>query len=288
MGKKLHETNQRKNPALTKPRQEVSTFLQERIKKGQEILLLDIRSESELANANIQKEKWQKFNFEYLKHCFDTDRIAEEYDDSDITSIYSYPSLDILIDSFKHSLKLQITSLESIIERLPLFEETATSEPKSIQKPLSGTGKVFIVHGHNEALKQKVARFVKKIGLKEIILDEQPNAGMTVIEKFEQHAKSAQYAIVLLTHDDFGYPKNSPGNKKPRARQNAIAELGYFRHALGKKNIAILCSEQIEMPSDFHGVLYIPVQEDDSWELRLAKEMKAAGLNIDLNNLLSN
>jgi hypothetical protein len=38
------------------------------------------------------------------------------------------------------------------------------------------------------------------------------------------------------------------------------------------------------MPSDFNGVLYLPVNGDD-WELRLAREMKAAGLNIDMNKL---
>ena len=63
---------------------------------------------------------------------------------------------------------------------------------------------VFIVHGRDEEAKQTVARFVEKLELKAIILDERPNKGLTIIEKFEQLASGAGFAIVLLTPDDVG------------------------------------------------------------------------------------
>ena len=285
MAKKHNETNKNKNPVLVKPRLEVSSFLKNRIEIGREILQKDVRSEDDLDNVYKEKEKWHKFNLEYLKHCFDIDSIAEEYDFSGTTNLYINASFSQSVSSLRESVQLLINEIESIDERLSLFQERLGVVAMPVQHPSPRSDKIFIVHGHDEALKHKVARLVKRLDLEEIILDEQPNAGMTVIEKFEQHAQGARYAIVLLTHDDIGYPKNSPEEKQPRARQNAVAELGYFLHALGRKNIAILCSEQIEIPSDFRGVLYIPVKEDGSWELHLAKEMKAAGLNIDLNKL---
>jgi predicted nucleotide-binding protein len=43
--------------------------------------------------------------------------------------------------------------------------------------------KVFIVHGHDEGSREKVARFLERLGLEAIILHEQANRGRTVIEK---------------------------------------------------------------------------------------------------------
>ena len=45
--------------------------------------------------------------------------------------------------------------------------------------------KVFTVHGHDEAAKHAVARFIERLDLETIILDEQPSEGLTIIEKFE-------------------------------------------------------------------------------------------------------
>jgi predicted nucleotide-binding protein len=37
----------------------------------------------------------------------------------------------------------------------------------------------------------------------------------------------------------------------------------------------------VEIPSDYDGVIYVPL--DRGWQLNLAKEIKAAGIEIDLN-----
>lgn len=35
-----------------------------------------------------------------------------------------------------------------------------------------------------------------------------------------------------------------------------------------------------------HGVLYVPLDEHEGWHVRLAREMKAAELSLDLNRIL--
>lgn len=88
--------------------------------------------------------------------------------------------------------------------------------------------KVLIVHGHDEAAKEKAARFLEKLKIRAIILHEQPNKGRTVIEKFTGHA-DVVFAVVLMTGDDVGGVKGTPPkNLSPRARQNVVLELGYF------------------------------------------------------------
>jgi len=149
------------------------------------------------------------------------------------------------------------------------------------------SNKIFIVHGHNEEMKQSTARFLERFNLEPIILHEQPNKGRTIIEKFSDYSDVA-YAIVLLSADDMAYVKNdSSDNAKYRARQNVILELGYFLGKLGRNRVAAIYEEgkNIEIPSDFSGVLYIPYSGNDSWKLHLAKELKASNFEIDMNKI---
>lgn len=142
--------------------------------------------------------------------------------------------------------------------------------------------RVFIVHGRDEVLREKVARFIEHLQLQAIILNEQPAAGLTLIEKFEQHSKVG-FVIVLLTPDDVGGLRKEPAELKPRARQNVLFELGYFVGKLGRRKVCALYQGDVELPSDYHGVEYLPAQTDGDWHLALARTLKHAGLEVDLN-----
>ena len=145
---------------------------------------------------------------------------------------------------------------------------------------------VFIVHGHDDALKTEVARLLEKLGIDAVILHEQANEGGTVIEKFESHARRADFAIVLLTPDDIGYAKSKgPDSAQPRARQNVILELGYFFGVLSRKGVCALLKGNVEQPSDYVGSLYISHDDRGSWKYEIVKELKAAGINVDANKL---
>ena len=63
--------------------------------------------------------------------------------------------------------------------------------------------RAFVIHGHDEAARETVARFLEKLEFQPVILHEQANKGRTIIEKFEDHADVA-FAVVLLTPDDIG------------------------------------------------------------------------------------
>ena len=174
-----------------------------------------------------------------------------------------------------------IDLLQQVIKQL----STPSKEEKKEERPLKE--RVFIVHGHNNEIKEMVARFVEKLGAAAIILHEQPNEGRTIIEKFESHA-SVDYAVVLLTGDDAGGPKHlSETNELAlRARQNVIFELGFFTAKLGRERIAVLYEEGVEVPSDYSGIIYIPIDSQGIWKFSLGKEFKTAGLHIDINNIL--
>lgn len=146
------------------------------------------------------------------------------------------------------------------------------------------TKDVFIVHGHDEVMLYKVKDFLKTLGLTPIVLREQANEGKTIIEKFEKVASAVGFAIVLLTADDVGRAKVEH-DLKNRARQNVVFELGYFTGKFGRSHIAALCDMGIETPGDIAGVVYIPIDEAGAWMLSVARDMRKAGMGIDMNKI---
>ena len=145
---------------------------------------------------------------------------------------------------------------------------------------------VFLIHGHDEGTKEKVARFLEKLGLSVVILHEQINKGMTIIEKFESYAANAGFAVALFTPDDIGYPMASIENKQPRARQNVVLEMGYFVGKLGRSRVCLLHKGSVELPSDILGVVYAPIDDNNGWQLTLARELRGAGYDVDLNKIV--
>ena len=162
----------------------------------------------------------------------------------------------------------------------PASAPTANVGPSNA--PATSRG-VFIVHGHDQGAKEAMARFVERVGLDPVILSEQANKGKTIIEKFEANS-DVSYAIVLLTGDDLGGSQRD-GRMRPRARQNVIFELGFFIGKLGRNRVCALTKGNPEIPSDYSGVVYIPMDEGDAWQSQLVKELKSAGFDVDANKL---
>ena len=139
------------------------------------------------------------------------------------------------------------------------------------------------MHGHDESMKYSVANFLQRIGLEPIILHEQPNRGQAILEKFENEAQSAGFAVVLFSPDDV---IQSTDSLVSRARPNVIFELGYFTGTLDRNRTCVLYKDGVEIPSDYAGILYIPYDNSDGWKAKLAREMRIAGMQFDLELVL--
>ena len=160
------------------------------------------------------------------------------------------------------------------------FEEEGINT--NMGKNRTSNNKVFIVHGHDGELKEKVARRLEQQGIEAIILSEQVNRGRTIIEKLEAYS-DVNVAIILFTQDDLGVAKEEKGNEKYRARQNVVFEAGYFMGYLGRENIIMIADENVEIPGDLSGMVYTT---RDSWEFEMLKELNAAGMKVNMNKLL--
>ena len=200
-------------------------------------------------------------------------------------SYFNQPTVDVIMNE-KEDTDDDITL--SIFDRVS--KETKTRKESQQKEALTDEAvvknkKVFIVHGHDDELKESAARLVEKIGLEAVILHEQANEGQTIIQKLEKQA-DVGYAIILYTPCDEGRKKGSE-NSKPRARQNVVFEHGLFMGKLGARRVCALRKSEVEMPSDAQGILYIEVKEgSNDWKYQVAKELKNAGYGVDMNKII--
>ena len=200
-----------------------------------------------------------------------------------------YPALsdykDGVREKISHSLAFLGQAIRTLEDEIVDQEQHGAAVSTRAPVPVASGRKVFVVHGHDEAARLAVARFLEQIGLEAIILSEQPDQGRTIIEKFEECAADVGFAVVLLTPDDLGGVATAPVTGS-RARQNVIFELGYFTGKLGRGRACLMRKGVVEIPSDLHGVIYTDMDAADGWKLKLLKELKAAKLDFDAKRML--
>lgn len=271
-------------PLLLKPRDEVAAELSDRIEAGQALADRPIGTPQELKTARDEYYTWSDYNAELLRRRFSNDRFYLDYRGGPrVAFVGGLSSFQEDYSDHLKDVRGKVRRLKSILERLDLVDEAPDVSDMPARRRLDGTS-VFVVHGHDEGARESVARFLEKLGLEVVILHEKANKGMTLIEKFEEHAQKAGYAVVLLTPDDVGKSARDSGEPKPRARQNVIFEAGFFYAQLGRHRVAMLYSEGVEQPSDVDGIAWIGLDRQ-SWKLELAKELREAGFPIDMNRI---
>jgi predicted nucleotide-binding protein len=229
---------------------------------------------------------WSEYNEEMLRRMFTSPKIAEDYSASFGFAVGRERYLEDEVEELHGSIDDKIRRLASINERLeliPLAPGIGQAPHTSKATPPVASGKVFVVHGHDEAVREAVARFISRLDLIPIIVHEQARQGRTIVEKLEHHG-DVGYTVVLLTPDDVG--GTSPEHLQPRARQNVVLELGYYVGRLGRDHVCAVYRGELELPSDYMGVIYIPFDSGGGWRLHLAMELKAAGLSVDMNEAL--
>lgn len=265
---------------LTKPKDVFKAELEERIDIGNSFFERAINTKDDVNKLKTDYIDWSDFNGELIKYAFNN---------PDNEHFYKYDNLNKMVglagamrrnvntrhpkyqlDITHEKINNCIRNLKRLITKLPVLPSVEKIE-KFSTKDREFTNKGFIVHGHNDALKLEVARFLEKqLGKDATILHEMPSKGKTVIEKFETYS-TVDFAIALWTNDDLGKAKKEE-DLKPRARQNVIFETGFFLGKIGRNNVIILHENGIEIPSDYSGVVYVALEGNWKESLRIEIE----------------
>ena len=270
-------TGPEEGPLLRVPRSQLDGEIGRQLELGERIGSQTVQSWDELNAMERQLDTWDEFNEELLRRRFTTGKVADDYRRQAFSSSADPVAHERWV---RGSLAEQMRRLESVRGKLPLIgsevEETEVTSSPAAPK----SSKIFLVHGHDELRKHQVAQLLQRgTGERPIILHEPASKGRTIIEKFEDHASEAGFAVILLTADDVGRAKDKE-ELNPRARQNVIFELGFFLAKLGRANVVALVEEGVERPSDIDGVMYVALK--DNWHTELAKEIRAAAINFEL------
>lgn len=278
------------NPEFRMPKSDVENRMSEQIDKGRNLLERTIRSDAELQEAHQETYKWIDYTKELLRRAFTTRGYSDEFIGQNQPALFwsqisQLSSFSARIEDYRRLVQSHLDRLESIYERFELIPEVTGSAHRISQVSSESQSKtVFVVHGTNEVAKVNVARFLEQIELKPVILHEQASEGLTIIEKIERYS-DVGFAVIILTADDEAYPHGKADLKANRARQNVILEFGFFIGKLGRERTAVLYENKVELPTDIHGLVYIPLDTGNGWKLDLAKNMKAAGIEFDMNRV---
>lgn len=269
---------------LAVPREQAERQISERIEKGELLKHVRISSFDDLKRAEDEFSTWSSYNVEMLRRLFTSPEYADEYAFWGAFAVGRDRDLARETREYLGEIDTKIHRLQSIKARLELVPEHEGATP-AIGAPTRSTpeaigNRAFVVHGHDDAARESVARFLERLGIEPVILHEQASASRTIIEKLEHHG-DVGFAVVLLTADDVG-GKDSD-SLRPRARQNVMLELGYFVGRLGRSRVCALHKSPVEVPSDFLGVVYVPLDAAGAWRLLLARELRDAGFAIDMN-----
>jgi predicted nucleotide-binding protein len=165
---------------------------------------------------------------------------------------------------------------------------------KSSEKRRILSKDIFIIHGRDHRPMKELKTMLSEFSLNPVVLHEKPGGSMTIIEKLERYSQDIGFAFVVSTPDDALFPavkspdkRYIPSVQPPifRTRQNVILEFGYFIAKLGRLRVCCLYKGATElpydMPSDMHGIVYIPFKESvDEARDMIMKELKAAGYEL--------
>jgi predicted nucleotide-binding protein len=148
----------------------------------------------------------------------------------------------------------------------------------------SGCRKVVILPGPDEEKKIEVTNFLKNLDLEPVLLPEQPEEG-NWMEEWGRDSEVA-FALAVLCADENGRPGQKHQDPKPRPGQKLVFELGFLVGRLKRGLVCALHEEGLELPSEHPAGVFIPWDAAGLWKLLVARAMKMANLDIDLNKAL--
>src|SRR6266446_4462767 len=178
--------------------------------------------------------------------------------------------------------RLTETDLEVIVTYVDVLGSALLASPKKMD--VNSPRTVFIVHGHDKLALTELENITLKLGIRSYILQNEPGYGMTLIEILEKKIggdPAVAFGIVLMTADDMVFTNKETGKTIFRPRQNVLIEAGMLFANIGREKVALLIKDDIEVPSDLSGILYLGFKHNVKEVVsKLVPHLKQAGFPI--------
>ncbi len=300
-------------------RDEAMKMIKAQIQKGVALGELRIRSAAELEKARGLRADWTQFTSALLTQMFDTNEAAELFNRWTGKILPEYAGLSQFIEHFHDEVVQRLNRLVEIRQYIqdasevvrarrgedassgsisgpelsskrademllmdPPSTPVSVASAKQPSQPVA-SGAALIVHARNEAVESSLRSFVQMLGYDLTLVADEGDGTRGLVTRLAQQAIS--FAVLLPTPDDVASLRRSDNDTVSASCQRWTFELGYCVGRLGAARVVILHSGNEPLAYDDHGVLYIPVDPAEGWQLQLARQLKRSGIDIDLNRL---
>ena len=135
----------------------------------------------------------------------------------------------------------------------------------------AATPRIAII-GRIDDTASEVSAFIEQLGMEPIILGNLPGATSAIsVDKLEE-LRGVDFAVFLPADEDSTAP--------------TLLATGFLLAVLAKNRICFVAAAGTTPKLPLEGALSVTLDDGGFWHLPLAREMKRAGLAVDLNRLL--
>ena len=154
---------------------------------------------------------------------------------------------------------------------------TATA-PDTVQDA-SGGRRVAIISSPGAEAPTDVAAYVRQLGLETVVVGDAPIADDTAIVDRLEAVRGCDYALVLAPASALSAEPGGHG-----ARSEILLEAGFLFGVVGRRKVCYLLDGKAPLAPELQGVVQVHTRDQaDLWHLLLAREMRKAGLEVDMN-----
>lgn len=132
---------------------------------------------------------------------------------------------------------------------------------------------LFVTHGPKDPSSEAVMQFIQQLSMAVVEADHTNG----LIETLEAQ-RDMTFVIVMNAADHVE-------NGKASLSDSSVFKLGYCAGKLGLRRMCMMNGPTHPNVGDSQGIAHVAVDVNGGWQLQLARQMKRAGCDIDLNRL---
>ena len=236
-----------KNSKLLVSKAEASEKIRSQIDRGKELLETQISTEQEFTVLEHKTENWIDYNKTLFGNLFDESPLPWWHGTA---TTYTYNrGLDIEIADYRKNMADWINDLESVYERLEVYEELPSNTQQTMNRDtMNNENKIFIGHGRSHIWRELKEFIVDTLGLEHEEFNRISPAGKATGDRLKEMLEVSCMAFLIMTGED------EQADGSVHARENVIHEAGLFQGKIGFERAIILLEEGCQEFSNIHGL----------------------------------
>lgn len=180
------------------------------------------------------------------------------------------------VESQLYCLMGLFTAKNQLLANKYTLERWLEDDDEQLKLQESKQATIFIAHGgqHSTSVTSRLKEFLNSLGVRPIIIEDEPNLGLTPNEKVKKYMSLCNMGVAIVTGED------KLVNGEIHGRQNISHEIGMLQSAdnIGGR-IIILKENGVNLPSNYSEFVYESFSKKslDKCYFRIIKELRGLG-----------